>query len=135
MPTFTSTSTSIFLRDRASWPTWYFKLEADSTFRNIWSYVDPQASDAPHLIAIEPTDPLTTESLLLVLDYRRAEPIREWEADERPEHEKGARPRPAAAARFSDIKEELAARQKTYDSRYTIWVQRASRYQYIWDWV
>ena len=110
-----------FLRDRASWPAWFLKLQFDSTFRNIWQYINPKAADAPHLIAVEPADPPTIEELLAKLDYKRTEAIRAWDADERPEAERGRRPKAPDPAKFDDIKEEYAARLKTYTIEQTNW--------------
>jgi len=134
------TTTSIehgeaFLRDRQSWPAWFLQLQFDSTFRNVWQYVNPSALDAPHLIAAEPQSPPTINELLDKLNDERAEPTRAWDMDERLEAEKGARPRAPRSAKFEDIKEEHAARLKSYTIEQASWVQRSGRYQHIWNWV
>jgi len=124
-----------YLRDRRSWPAWFLQLQFDSTFRNIWQYVDPSAPDAPHLIAVEPTDPPTIEELIASLNDERTEPTRAWDADGRPEEEKGRRPRAPVPAKFDDIKEEHSARLKSYSVQQVNWVQRSARYQHMWNWV
>ncbi|PMD18558.1 hypothetical protein NA56DRAFT_726601 [Hyaloscypha hepaticicola] len=99
-----------FLRDRRIWPAWYLRLQFECTFRNIWQYVNPSAPNAPHLIAAEPADPPTIEELIDSLNKERTEPVRAWDADERPEEAKGRRPRVPEPARFDDVKEEHSAR-------------------------
>src|SRR5215469_12204983 len=133
--TTTPESSEAFLRDRQSWPAWFLQLQFDSTFRNVWQYVDPSAPDAPHLIAIEPEEPSTIEQLIAKLDKERSEPTRAWEADERPEAEKGRRPRAPTPAKFDDVKEEYSLRQKAYALQQTSWAQRSARYQQVWNWV
>ncbi len=124
-----------YLRDRQSWPAWFLQLQFDSTFRNVWQYVDPSAPDAPHLIAVEPEDPPTIDELINRLNNERAEPTRAQDTDERPEEEKGRRPRAPVPAKFDDVKEEHVARLKSYSIQQASWVQRSTRYQHIQNWV
>ena len=105
---------TVYLRDRRSWPAWFLQLQFDSTFRNIWQYVNPTAPDAPHLIAVEPADPPTIEELIASLNIERAKPTQIWDTDSRPEKEKGIRPRAPILARFDDVKEEHAIRLKSH---------------------
>ena len=74
--TTTPENSEAFLRDRQSWPAWFLQLQFDSTFWNVWQYVDPSAPNAPYLIAVEPEDPPTIEQLIAKLDEERAEVVR-----------------------------------------------------------
>jgi hypothetical protein len=105
---------TVYLRDRRSWPAWFLQLQFDSTFRNIWQYVNPSAPDAPHLIAIEPADSPTIKELITSLNIEHAQPTRIWNADSRPEKEKDICPRAPIPARFDDVKDEHTARLKSH---------------------
>jgi hypothetical protein len=69
------------------------------------------------------------------LNIERNTPLEVWDADERPEAEKGARPRQPRAANFNDVKEEYSFRLKEYAVKQASWSTQSSRYQNIWDWV
>jgi hypothetical protein len=68
-------------------------------------------------------------------NIERNTPLAIWDADGRPEAEKGARPRAPRPARFDDIKEEYSFRLKEYAVKQSNWSTQSSRYQNIWDWV
>jgi len=76
----------------------------------VWQYVDLSTPNAPYLIAVELEEPPTIEQLIAKIDKERAKVVQAWEADERPEAEKGRRPRAPTPTKFDDVKEEYAAR-------------------------
>jgi arginine utilization protein RocB len=78
---------------------------------------------------------LTIDQIIEQLNVERNTPLAVWDADERPEAEKGARPRPPRPAKFKDIKEEYSFRLKEYAIKQANWSTHSSRYQNIWDWV
>jgi hypothetical protein len=123
------------LTDRRSFPEWYTELKINATFRNVWHLVDPNAPTAPHLLSAEPPLPLTIDQMIEQLNIERNTPLEVWDADERPEAEKGARPRQPRAANFNDIKEEYSFRLKEYAVKQASWSTQSSWYQNIWDWV
>jgi hypothetical protein len=125
----------IRLTDRRSFPEWYAELKINSTFRNVWYLVDPEAPNAPHLLSAEPPLPLTIDQMIEQSNVERNTPLAIWDADNRPEAEKGARPVAPRPARFDDIKEEYSFRLKEYSIRQSTWAAQSSRYQNIWDWV
>jgi hypothetical protein len=51
-----------------------------------------------------------------------------WDVDERPEAEKGTRPRAPRPAKFKDIKEEYSFRLKEYAIKQANWSTHSSRY-------
>ena len=102
------------LTDRRSFPDWYAELTINATFRGVWHLADPDAPTAPHLISQEPPLPLTIDEMIAQLNKERNAPLVEWDEDERPEAEKGARLRQPRAANFNDVKEEYSFRQKEY---------------------
>jgi hypothetical protein len=55
------------------------------------------------------------------LNVERNTPLVVWDADERPEAEKGARPRAPRPAKFEDIKEEYSFRLKEYAIKQANW--------------
>jgi len=125
----------IRLTNRRSFPAWYAELKINSTFRNIWHLVNPDAPEAPHLLSAEPPPPLTIDQIIEQSNIERNTPLAIWDADGRPEAEKGARPRAPRPARFDDIKEEYSFRLKEYSVKQSNWSTQSSRYQNIWDWV
>ena len=125
----------IRLTDRRSFPEWYAELKINSTFRNVWHLVNPDAPTAPHLLSDEPPLPLTIDEMIEQLNAERNAPLVEWENDARPEAEKGAKPRAPRAAKFDDVKEEYSFRLKEYAVKQASWSTQSSRYQNIWDWV
>ena len=86
---------NIRLTDRRSFPEWYTELKINSTFRNVWHLIDPAAPDAPHLLSAEPPTPLTIDEMIEQLNTERQAPLVAWDRDNRPEAQKGARPRAA----------------------------------------
>jgi hypothetical protein len=102
------------LIDRRSFPDWYVELKINSTFRNVWYLVDPEAPTTPHLLSAEPPLPLTIDQMIEQSNVKRNIPLAVWDADERLEAEKGARPRAPRPARFDNIKEEYSFRLKEY---------------------
>jgi len=125
----------IRLTDRRSFPDWYAELKINSTFRNVWHLVDPEAPNAPHLLSEEPPLPLTIDQMIEQLNIERYALLETWDRDERPEAEKGARPRAPRPAKFDDVKEEYSFRLKEYAVKQASWSTQSSRYQNIWDWV
>ncbi|PMD67167.1 uncharacterized protein K444DRAFT_606094 [Hyaloscypha bicolor E] len=113
----------IRLTNRRSFPAWYAELKINSTFRNVWHLVNPDTPEAPHLLSADPPPPLTIDQMIEQSNIERNTSLAIWDADGRPEAEKGARLRAPRPARFDDIKEEYSFRLKD------------SRYQNIWDWV
>jgi len=55
------------------------------------------------------------------LNVERNTPLVVWDADERPEAEKGARPWAPRPAKFEDIKEEYSFRLKEYAIKQANW--------------
>ena len=104
----------IRLTDRRSFPDWYAELKINSTFRNVWHLVDPDAPNAPHLLSEEPALPLTIDQMIEQLNVERNAPLDLWNADERLEADKGARSRAPRLAKFDDVKEEYSFRLKEY---------------------
>jgi hypothetical protein len=51
----------ICLTDRRSFLNWYAELKINSTFRNVWHLVDPDAPNALHLLSAEPPELLTID--------------------------------------------------------------------------
>ena len=121
----------IRLTDRRSFPAWYAELKINSTFRNVWC----DAPEASHLLSAEPPPPLTIDQIIEQSNIERNTLLAIWDADGRPEAEKGARPRAPRPARFDDIKEEYSFRLKEYAVKQSNWSMQSSRYQNIWDWV
>lgn len=124
----------IRLTNRRSFPAWYAELKINSTFRNVWHLVNPDAPEAPHLLSAEPPPPLTIDQMIEQSNIERNTPLAIWDADGRPEAEKGVRPRAPRPARFDDIKEEYSFRLKEYAVKQSNWSTQSSRYQ-NWDWV
>jgi hypothetical protein len=73
--------------------------------------------------------------MIAQLNKERNAPLVDWDEDERPEAEKGARPRQPRAANFNDVKEEYSFRLKEYAILQANWTAQSSRYQHVWDWV
>jgi hypothetical protein len=119
------------LTNRRSFPDWYAELKINSTFQNVWHLVDPDAPNAPHLLSEEPALPLTIDQMIKQVNVERNAPLDLWDADERPEAEKGARPRAPRPAKFDDVKEEYLFRLKEYAVKQAAWSTSSSRYQNI----
>jgi hypothetical protein len=83
----------IRLTDRQSFLEWYAELKINSTFRNVWHLVNPDAPATPHLLSDKPPLPLTIDEMIEQLNAKRNALLVEWENDARPEAEKGAKPR------------------------------------------
>jgi hypothetical protein len=109
---------NVRLTDRRSFPEWYAELKINSTFRNVWHLIDPDALIAPHLLSAEPPKPLLINQMIKQLNVKRNTPLVVWDVDERPAAEKGARPRAPRPAKFDDIKEEYSFRLKEYATRH-----------------
>jgi len=125
----------IRLTNRRSFPEWYTELKINSTFRNVWYLIDPAAPDAPHLLSAEPPAPLTIDEMIEQLNTERQAPLVAWDKDNRPEAQKGARPKAVRPAKFEDIKEEYSFRLKEYAVKQASWSIASTQYQNIWDWV
>jgi hypothetical protein len=55
------------------------------------------------------------------LNIERYAPLKTWDRDERPEVEKGARPKAPRLAKFDDVKEEYSFRLKEYAIKQASW--------------
>lgn len=131
----TSISTGqVTLIDSRSFSQWFLLLEYNASLRGIWSYVNPDAPDTANLITSPPELPVALDTLLAQLDNQRRAVLDHWIADPRPEEEKGICPLVLPAS-FTDVKEELAIRQRSYALEQAAWTQQATRYQHLWDWV
>jgi len=65
----------IRLTDRKSFPEWYTELKINSTFRNVWYLVNPDAPDTPHIISEEPPMPLSIDEMIEQLNTERNAPL------------------------------------------------------------
>jgi hypothetical protein len=104
----------ICLTNYRSFPAWYAELKINSTFRNIWHLINPDTPETPYLLSAEPPPPLTIDQIIEQSNIERNTLLAIWDADRRPEAEKGARPKAPYPARFNDIKEEYSFRLKEY---------------------
>ena len=80
----------------------------------MWHLADPDAPNALYLLFAEPLELLTIDQMIKQLNVERNTPLAVWDADERLEAKKGARPRAPRPAKFDDIKEEYSFRLKEY---------------------
>jgi hypothetical protein len=75
--------------------------------------------------------PLTIDEMIEQLNAKRNALLVKWENDERPEAERGAKPRAPRLAKFDDVKEEYSFRLKEYAIKQASWSTQSSCYQNI----